>query len=81
MKRSTAHPQFSPAMPVGGQRCYYWVCASIMMDADDRADPNVVQRVHAALSCAQGDGCVRAADCRELTLGALGRLLQQRTRD
>lgn len=81
MSRSTSRPNLNPALPVGGQRCYYWVCASIMMDADDRADPNAMPRVHAALSCAQAGGCVRADDCRELTLGALARLLQQRPRD
>lgn len=80
MTRPRSRP-YCPALPVGGQRCYYWVCASIMMDADDRADPHAVQRVHAALSCAQTDGCVRAEDCRELTLAALGRLLQQRPRN
>ncbi|MGE5478403.1 MAG: hypothetical protein ACM3Q1_17250 [Bacteroidales bacterium] len=80
MTRSPFRHNVNPALPVGGQRCYYWVCASIMMDADDRTDPQAVTRVHAALSCAQSDGCVRAADCRELTLGALGRLLRQRPR-
>lgn len=75
-------PSTAPALLLaGGQRCYYWVCASIMMDADDRADTRAVERVHEALSCAQGDGCIRAGDCRELTLGALARLLQQRPRD
>lgn len=64
-----------------GTKCYYWVCASIMMDADDRADPRAVQRVYAALSCAQADGCIRAGDCRDLTLAALGRLLEARPRD
>ncbi|MGE5515246.1 MAG: hypothetical protein ACM31D_05440 [Bacteroidota bacterium] len=81
MIRSPSRPSLNPAVPVGGQRCYYWVCASIMMDADDRADPAAIPRVHAALSCAQTDGCVRADDCREVALGALARLLQQRPRD
>lgn len=81
MTRSTSRSHQNPAEPAGGRRCYYWVCASIMMDADDRADPAAVSRVHAALSCAQADGCVRAGDCREVTLGALARLLQQRLRD
>lgn len=81
MSRSTLRPHINTAQPVGGRRCYYWVCASIMMDADDRADPSVMSRVHAALSCAQAGGCVRADDCQELTLGALARLLQQRPRD
>lgn len=65
----------------GGQKCYYWVCASIVMEADDRADPRAIERVHEALGCAQAAGCVRAGDCRELTLGALARLLRQRPRD
>lgn len=81
MTRSTSRQHLGPALPVGGQRCYYWVCASIMMDADDRADPAAMSRVHAALSCAQADGCVRAGDCREVALGAMARLLQQRPRD
>lgn len=76
----TRSRQYCPTPPLDGQRCYYWVCASIIMDADDRADPHAMQRVHHALSCAQSDGCVRAPDCRELTLGALARLLQQRPR-
>lgn len=80
MTRSTPRQPVHPAVPAGGHRCYYWVCASIMMDADDRADPAAIQRVHAALSCAQADGCLRADDCRELTLGALARLLQHRPR-
>jgi len=68
-------------LPGGGQKCYYWVCASITMDAGDRADPGAIGRVHQALTCAQGDGCVRAADCREVTLAALARLLCQRGGD
>ncbi|MCR6630940.1 MAG: hypothetical protein NVV74_13320 [Magnetospirillum sp.] len=66
--------------PSGDQKCYYWVCASIMMDADDRADPHALERANRALSCAQKGECVRAEDCRELTLSAIARLLQQRGR-
>ena len=78
----TRSPRTMPDSPLqaGGAKCYYWVCASIMMDADDRADARVLERVYAALSCAQGEGCVRAGDCSELTLAALGRLLQHRPR-
>lgn len=81
MTRPTRHAPVPATLSAGGQRCYYWVCASIMMDADDRADTRAMERVHEALSCAQAGGCVRAEDCRELTLGALARLLQQRPRD
>lgn len=80
MNRPRRFAPVSAPVLAGGQRCYYWVCASIMMDADDRVDERSVERVHEALSCAQGGGCVRADDCRELTLGALARLLRQRPR-
>lgn len=80
MTRPTPCLYAAPTLSASGHRCYYWVCASIMMDAGDRSDVRVMERVNAALSCAQSHGCVRADDCRELTLGALARLLQQRPR-
>ncbi len=81
MTRPSFRPAPYPALPAGGQKCYYWVCASIVMDADAGDDPGAIGRVHQALSCAQDDGCVRAADCREMTLAALARLLCQRGRE
>lgn len=80
MTQSPSRQCSCPALPLAAQRCYYWVCASIMMDADDRDDPHAVQRVHAALSCAQSGDCRRAQDCLEQALGALARLLRQRPR-
>jgi|GEM_PF-6235530 hypothetical protein len=66
------------------QTCYYWLCAGIVLDAYDAHDAQAMERVRSALSCAQssaGGNCVRAGDCRELALGALARLLQQRGKD
>lgn len=87
-------PRFTsePARPIWDdancrtqQTCYYWLCAGIMLDAYDSQDVQVMGRVQNALSCAQSrlqaNDCVRAGDCRELALGALGRLLQQRGKD
>ncbi|HLO75575.1 MAG TPA: hypothetical protein VK196_03875 [Magnetospirillum sp.] len=81
MTRLKSRPPAEGALPDQGLRCYYWVCASIMMDAGDGSDPRAMARVHGALTCAQSKGCVRANDCQEVALGALGRLLQQRPRD
>lgn len=62
--------------------CYYWLCAGVMLDVYDRTDPHVFARVRSALMCAQAQAqegsCKRSADCRELSLGALGRMVRAR---
>lgn len=62
------------------QKCFYWVCASIIMGAEYENVSSTMKRAYAALSCAQREGCIRAGDCHDLTLSAIARLLQQRTR-
>ena len=71
----------SPRTPSStAPRCYYWVCASVIVDADDRSDPRAIERAHCALACAQRGSCRRSGDCREVALSALARLMQQRPR-
>jgi hypothetical protein len=72
---TTMQPHPDASLP---PRCYYWVCASIVLDADDRSDRRVVARAHNALACAQRGSCVRSGDCREVALSALARLMLQR---
>lgn len=88
MPRFTSEPAF-PALGKANcrtqQTCYYWLCAGIMLEAYDTRETHALGRVQSALACAQAsvlaNDCVRAEDCRELALGALGRLLQRRSGD